>query len=112
MDKFRQGIIKMINEIEDINMLEYLHEFIRLQMEREEQQYGTDEERIRRNDAEGLRQRKGIEILTWFCKNDDFTLWCIKVVKYVSKDQNKLYNAARIADSSRPSKTDTQEIKV
>lgn len=37
MDEFRQGIIKMINEIEDINMLEYLHEFIRLQMEREEQ---------------------------------------------------------------------------
>lgn len=36
MDEFRQGIIKMINEIEDINMLEYLHEFIRLQMEREE----------------------------------------------------------------------------
>lgn len=37
MDEFKQGIIKMINEIEDINMLEYLHEFIRLQMEREEQ---------------------------------------------------------------------------
>ena len=79
MDEFRQGIIKMINEIEDINMLEYLHEFIRLQMEREEQQYGTDEKRIRGNDAEGLRQRKGIEILTWICKDDDFTLWNIMV---------------------------------
>ena len=37
MEELRQGVIKMINEIEDINMLEYLHEFIRLQMEREEQ---------------------------------------------------------------------------
>lgn len=37
MNEFRQGIINMINEIEDINMLEYLHEYIRLQMEREEQ---------------------------------------------------------------------------
>ena len=54
MEELRQGVIKMINEIEDINMLEYLHEFIRLQMEREEQQYGTDEKRIRGNDAEGL----------------------------------------------------------
>ncbi len=36
MEEFRQGIIKMINEIEDINMLEYFHEFIRLQMESEE----------------------------------------------------------------------------
>lgn len=35
-EEIRQGIMKMINEIEDINILEYFHEFIRLKLKIEE----------------------------------------------------------------------------
>ncbi len=35
MDDYKQEIIQMINEIEDFNLLEYLHEYIKLTMETE-----------------------------------------------------------------------------
>lgn len=36
MDEYKQNIIQMINKIEDINLLEYLHEYIKLTVEAEE----------------------------------------------------------------------------
>lgn len=36
MDEYKQNIIQMINEIEDINLLEYLHEYIKLTIKAEE----------------------------------------------------------------------------
>ena len=36
MDEYKQNIIQMINGIEDINLLEYLNEYIKLTIEAEE----------------------------------------------------------------------------
>lgn len=35
MDDYKQNIIQMINEVEDINLLEYLYEYIKLTIEAE-----------------------------------------------------------------------------
>lgn len=35
MDDYKQNIIQMINDINDINLLEYLHEYIKLTIEAE-----------------------------------------------------------------------------
>ena len=35
MDECKRNIIQMINEVEDINLLEYLHEYIKLTIEAE-----------------------------------------------------------------------------
>ena len=35
MDECKKNIIQMINEVEDINLLEYLHEYIKLTIEAE-----------------------------------------------------------------------------
>lgn len=36
MDDYKQNIIQMINDINDINLLEYLHEYIKSTIETEE----------------------------------------------------------------------------
>lgn len=36
MDEYKKKIIQMINEVEDINLLEYLHEYIKLTIEAED----------------------------------------------------------------------------
>lgn len=35
MDDYKQNIIQMINDIDDINLLEYLNEYIKLTIEAE-----------------------------------------------------------------------------
>ena len=36
MEDYKQNIIQMINDIEDVNLLEYLNEYIKLIIETEE----------------------------------------------------------------------------
>lgn len=36
MEDYKQNIIQMINNIEDVNLLEYLNEYIKLMIETEE----------------------------------------------------------------------------
>lgn len=36
MEDYKQNIIQMINDIEDVNLLEYLNEYIKLMIETEE----------------------------------------------------------------------------